>query len=44
LDSENIIAVNVPNVITITIMAVMGGFILGLIRMAIMNATGQSAS
>jgi hypothetical protein len=31
MESENILAVNVPNLITITIMAALGAFLLGLI-------------
>ena len=35
MESDNIIAVNVPNLITITLMAVLGGFVLGLIKKAV---------
>jgi len=42
VESDNILAVNVPNLITITIMALLGGFILGLIRKGVMQAQGNS--
>lgn len=44
MESDNILAVNVPNVITITIMAVLGGFLLGMIRKAVMQNMPNSGS
>ncbi len=41
MESDNIIAVNVPNVISITIMALVGGFLLGLVRKAYMSRAGS---
>jgi len=38
MESDNILAVNVPNLITITIMAVLGAFLLGLIKKAMTQA------
>jgi len=32
MESENILAVNIPNMVSITIMAVLGAFILGALR------------
>lgn len=33
--NENILAVNIPNIISITIMALVGGFVLHLITVAV---------
>jgi len=35
MESENILAINVPNMISITIMAIVGGLVLGLISKAV---------
>lgn len=37
MEAENILAVNIPNLITVTIMAIVGGFLLGMIRKAVMS-------
>jgi len=38
VEADNILAVNIPNLITITIMAVLGGFILGMIAKGVKSA------
>ncbi len=38
MESDNILAVNIPNLITITLMAVVGGFLLGLAGKALAGA------
>lgn len=40
MDKENILAVNVPNAISILIMAVAGGFVLSLVRKAVKAKLG----
>lgn len=40
MESENIIAVNIPNTITITLMAVAGGLMVGFIGMLIKRGQG----
>lgn len=40
MESDNILAVNVPNLITITLMAVVGGLLLGLVGKAVQTARG----
>lgn len=42
MESENILAINVPNVISITIMAVIGGLVLGLLGKAVQSAHAAS--
>jgi hypothetical protein len=42
LENDNIIAVNVPNFVSITIMAVIGALILGMIAKAYRKSQGQS--
>lgn len=42
MESDNILAVNVPNMITITLMAIVGGFLLGLIGRAVKSAQAKS--
>ena len=42
MESNNILAVNVPNAITVTIMAVVGLFLIGLASKAVMAAKGGS--
>jgi hypothetical protein len=42
MESENILAVNIPNMVSITIMAVLGAFILGLARKWYMQSQGQN--
>lgn len=44
MEADNILAVNIPNLITITIMAVLGGFILGMVRKGVLNAMGKNQS
>lgn len=36
MESDNILAVNIPNLVTITLMAVIGGFLLGALKKAVM--------
>ena len=43
MESDNILAVNVPNMITITIMAVVGGLVIGLARKAWMQSQASAA-
>lgn len=43
METENIIAVNVPNMISITIMALVGGFLIGLIYKAVNGAAGNGS-
>jgi hypothetical protein len=38
MESENILAINIPNMISITIMAVIGGLLLGLVSKAVSSA------
>lgn len=38
MESENILAINIPNIISITIMALVGGLVLGLIGKAVGQA------
>ena len=42
METQNIIAVNVPNMISITLMAIVGALILGAAKKAYMSATSQS--
>jgi len=41
LETQNIIAVNVPNMISITLMAVIGALILGALKKAYSSASGN---
>lgn len=38
MESENILAINIPNIISITIMAAVGGLVIGLIGKALKSA------
>lgn len=38
MESENILAINIPNIISITIMAVVGGLVIGLVGRALKQA------
>ena len=40
METQNIIAVNIPNMISITLMAVVGALILGALRKGYASATG----
>jgi hypothetical protein len=42
MSSENIIAVNIPNVVTIVLISTIGGMILAAARKAYMNKQGGS--
>lgn len=42
MESENILAINIPNIVSITIMAVVGGLVLGLIGKALKAAQNPS--
>jgi hypothetical protein len=42
METENILAVNVPNMVSITIMALVGGLLIGLIGKAVQNAAANS--
>lgn len=42
MESDNILAINVPNMVTITIMAVVGGLLLGLVSKAVNSARANS--
>jgi hypothetical protein len=47
VDNENILAISIPNAISITLMALVGGFVLAGVRklaMGRMNAAGSAQS
>lgn len=41
METQNILAVNVPNMISITIMALVGGLLVGLITKAVNSSGGN---
>ena len=43
MESENILAINIPNIVSITIMAIVGGLVLGLAGKAIKQAGNVGA-
>jgi hypothetical protein len=43
MEADNIVAINIPNIVSITLMAVVGGLILGLIGKAVKGANANSA-
>lgn len=43
MESENILAVNVPNMVTITLMAIVGMLVIGLVGKAVGQAASRSA-
>lgn len=42
MESENILSINIPNIVSITIMAVVGGFVIGLIGKMLRQAQQPS--
>jgi hypothetical protein len=43
VENDNIIAINIPNIVSILIMAVVGGFLIGLASKALRQARGGSS-
>jgi len=44
MESTNILAINVPNMVSITLMALVGGLIFGVIAKAVKSAAGVQVS